>query len=180
VPSRYADLDLLANERVPPSSPSSAYSFVRPSSPISIGSTEYEDGCRSAKNLTYAPVAENPCATIAGQQFPATAVSARAAAIAAVYNARAPATTAAVGNTHAPATTAAVGNTHTPATTTAVDNTRAPVATATVTSVAAPLASGSQQSVASDHSTSTSQKWYCVTIGREVGVFQGLCVPYNN
>lgn len=121
----------------------------------------------SAKNLTYAPVADDPCSRAAGPQFLTP--------------------TAPVGSTRTPAPSISGANTRTTTTsganartmTTPVGNVRTsaisqhPVV-ANATSIPSSGKSAPVAPVVGD-SANISQKWYCVTVGRQVGVFQG---PY--
>ena len=111
----------------------------------------------SAKNLTYAPVADDPCSRAAGPQFLTP--------------------TAPVGSTRTPAPSISGANTRTM--TTPVGNvctsatSQHPVV-ANATSIPSSGKSAPVAPVVGD-SANTSQKWYFVMVGRQVGVFQG---PY--
>jgi hypothetical protein len=140
----------------------------RPSSPISISSTDGDDGFTSiANDLPSAVAIDDACASIRHQGSDMNPAAQRPTANA---NAAPPAVPVTTASTSAAAHTGPAAGGQTFAQQPAVGSGPAVVADPLI----APPAEGSHTlPVHSD------ERWYCVTVGRQVGVFQGLYVLFH-
>jgi hypothetical protein len=154
VPSPYAGMDRSDN--------------TRPSTPFSVGSTDFEDGFTTIAS-DFTPVIDDPCASInilPNSTIPPSDAGARHPSVAAANTHGGSTQHTDIGST-APANTSAALPAAAPSTT---NINPAPALGVPVVAYPAPTASANPIPV------QTEGRWYCVTIGRQVGVFQGAYV----
>ena len=171
VPSPYVRMDRLGN--------------TRPSTPFSDGSTDFEEGFTTISS-DFMPIVDDPCAsinTVPNSTIPPSATGARRPSDTAA-NARGVAALNAWGGSTQPSTHADIGGTPGIGSTPLANTSAALPAAALSTTNVNPAPALSAPVVANPAPTAsanpipmqTEGRWYCVTIGRQVGVFRGAYV----